>query len=171
MAMKTVLHSIDLTSEWTAKIISWLSIALVLVLVFDVVERYVFGGATIWAYETGTMLGGTIYVMGWAFIHRMREHIRVDVFYTRLSPRVQLITDIIGTLIFLLPLLYFLIDTSIYYMLRAWRIDEVLPETFWYPPAFPFRTMVATGLFLFAFQTIANLIRDFYQLITNKAYD
>ncbi len=169
--MKAVLHVIDLTSDWTAKAVSWLAVALVLVLVFDVVERYVFGGATVWAYETGTMLGATIYVMGWAFVHRMREHIRVDVIYTHLPPRAQLIIDVIGTLLFFLPLLYVLIDTSIYYMMRAWRIDEKLAETFWYPPAGPFRTVVVVGLFLLAFQTVANLIRDFYQLVRNKAYD
>ncbi len=169
--MKAVLHAIDLISDWTAKAVSWLAVALVLVLVFDVVERYVFGGATVWAYETGTMLGATIYVMGWAFVHRMREHIRVDVIYVHLPPRAQLIIDVIGTLLFLLPLLYVLIDTSIYYMMRAWRIDEKLAETFWYPPAGPFRTVVVVGLFLLAFQTVANLIRDFYQLFRNKAYD
>lgn len=169
--MKAVLGSIDLISDWTAKVISWLAVALVLVLVFDVVERYVFGGATVWAYETGTMLGATIYVMGWCYVHRIREHIRVDVFYVHLSPRVQVIIDVIGTILFFLPLLYVMIDTSIYYMLRAWRIDEVLAETFWYPPAFPFRTMVVVGLFLLAFQTVAHLIRDFYQLVRNKAYD
>ena len=169
--MKAVLHVIDLISDWTAKAVSWLAVALVLVLVFDVVERYVFGGATIWAYETGTMLGATIYVMGWAFVHRVREHIRVDVIYVHLPPRAQVIIDVTGTLLFFLPLLYVLIDTSIYYMLRAWRIDEKLAETFWYPPAGPFRTVVVVGLFLLAFQTVANLIRDFYQLVRNKAYD
>jgi TRAP-type mannitol/chloroaromatic compound transport system permease small subunit len=169
--MRATLQVIDAISEWTAKVISWLAIALILVLVFDVVERYVFGGATVWAYETGTMLGATIYVMGWPFVHRMREHIRVDVIYVHLSPRVQLIIDIIGTLLFMLPLLYVLIDTSIYYMMRAWRIDEVLAETFWYPPAGPFRTVVVVALFLLAFQTVAHLIRDSYQLVKNKAYD
>jgi TRAP-type mannitol/chloroaromatic compound transport system permease small subunit len=56
-------------------------------------------------------------------------------------------------------------------MLRAWKIGEVLAETFWYPPAGPFRTVVVVALFLLAFQTIAHLIRDFYQLVKNKAYD
>jgi TRAP-type mannitol/chloroaromatic compound transport system permease small subunit len=169
--MRATLRVIDATSVWTAKAVSWFTVALVLVLVFDVTERYVFGGATVWAYETGTMLGATIYVMGWAYVTRMRDHIRVDVIYVHLSPRVQLIIDVIGTLLFMLPLLYVLIDTSIYYMLRSWRIDEVLAETFWYPPAGPFRTVVVVGLFLLAFQTVAHLIRDFYQLFRNKAYD
>jgi TRAP-type mannitol/chloroaromatic compound transport system permease small subunit len=169
--MRATLRVVDSISEWTAKVVSWLTVALVLVLVFDVTERYVFGGATVWAYETGTMLGATIYVMGWAYVTRMRDHIRVDVIYIHLSPRVQLIIDVTGTILFLLPLLYVLIDTSIYYMLRAWRIDEVLAETFWYPPAGPFRTVVVLALFLLAFQTVAHLFRDFYQLFWNRAYD
>ncbi len=169
--MRATLRVIDSISEWTAKIICWFAPALVFVLVFDVVERYVFGGATVWAYETAIMLGATIYVMGWCFVHRRREHIRVDVFYVRLSLRKQMIIDIVGTLLFLLPLLYVLIDTSIFYAVRAWKIDEVLAETFWYPPAAPFRTIVVVGLLLFALQIVAHLIRDFYLLVRNKAYD
>jgi len=169
--MRNILRVIDSISEWTAKAISWFCVALILVLVFDVVERYVFGGATVWAYETAVMLGATIYVMGWAYVHRLREHIRVDVFYVHLSLRKQVIIDIVGTLLFLLPLLYVMIDTSIFYMVRAWKIDEVLAETFWYPPAFPFRTMMVVGLSLFTIQVVAQFIRDLYLLVRNKAYD
>lgn len=169
--MRATLRAIDVISEWTAKIICWFSVALVLVLVYDVIMRYVFGGATVWAYETAVMLGATLYVMGWCFVHRLREHIRVDVFYVHLSPRGKTIIDLIGTLLFLFPLLYVLIDTSIFYMLRAWKIGEVLAETFWYPPAGPFRTVVVVGLILFAAEGVAQFIRDVYFLIRNKAYD
>ncbi len=169
--MRKILRVIDSISEWTAKAISWFCVALVLVLVYDVVMRYVFGGATVWAYETAVMLGATIYIMGWAFVHRLREHIRVDVFYVHLSPRKQVIIDIIGTLLFLLPLLVVMIDTSIFYMVRAWKIGEVLAETFWYPPAGPFRTMVVVGLSLFALQIVAQFIRDLHLLVRNKPYD
>ena len=169
--MRATVRVIDAISEWTAKVISWFAVALVLVLFYDVVKRYVFGGATVWAYETAVMLGATIYVMGWCFIHRLREHIRVDVFYVHLSPRGQIIIDVIGTLLFLLPLLYVLIDTSIFYAVRAWKIGETLADTFWYPPAGPFRTIVVVGLLLFALQIVAHFIRDFYLLVRNKAYD
>ena len=166
--MRAILRVIDSISEWTAKAISWFSVALVLVLVYDVVMRYVFGGATVWAYETAVMLGATFYVMGWAYVHRLREHIRVDVFYVRLSPRRKIIIDIVGTLLFLLPLLVVLIDGSAFYMLRAWRINEVLAETFWYPPAGPFKTVLVVGLSLFALQVVTQLIRDLHLLIRNK---
>jgi len=166
--MRAIFHAIDLTSGWTARLISWLCVALVLVLTYDVVMRYVFGGATIWAYETAVMLGATIYVMGWAFIESKREHIRIDVLFMRLPPRAQLVIDIIGNLVFLLPLLVVMINTSVFYMLRAWRIHETLAETFWYPPAGPFKTMLVVGLFLFALQSAVQVIRNLYLLIRRK---
>lgn len=169
--MRKILWIIDSVSEWTAKIVAWFSLALVLVLGYDVVMRYVFGSATVWAYETSVMLGSLIYIMGWAYVHRLRGHIRVDVFYVHLPSRAQKAIDVIGTLLFLFPLLFVLINTSIFYTVRAWKIDEVLAETFWYPPALPFRTMVTVGLIMFATQAIAQFIRDFYQLVRNKAYD
>jgi TRAP-type mannitol/chloroaromatic compound transport system permease small subunit len=166
--MRAVFRAIDLTTEWTARLISWLCVALVLVLTYDVVMRYVFGGATIWAYETAVMLGATIYVMGWAYIESKREHIRIDIHFMRLPSRAQLVIDIIGNLVFLLPLLVVMINTSVFYMLRAWRIHEKLAETFWYPPAGPFKTMLVVGLFLFALQSAMQVIRNLYLLIRRR---
>jgi TRAP-type mannitol/chloroaromatic compound transport system permease small subunit len=166
--MRAVFRAIDLTTEWTARLISWLCVALVLVLTYDVVMRYVFGGATIWAYETAVMLGATIYVMGWAYIESKREHIRIDILFMRLPSRAQLVIDIIGNLVFLLPLLVVMINTSVFYMLRAWRIHEKLAETFWYPPAGPFKTMLVVGLFLFALQSAMQVIRNLYLLIRRR---
>jgi TRAP-type mannitol/chloroaromatic compound transport system permease small subunit len=166
--MRAVFRAIDLTTEWTARLISWLCVALVLVLTYDVVMRYVFGGATIWAYETAVMLGATIYVMGWAYIESKREHIRIDILFMRLPSRAQLVIDIIGNLVFLLPLLVVMINTSVFYMLRAWRIHEKLAETFWYPPAGPFKTMLVVGLSLFALQSAVQVIRNLYLLIRRR---
>lgn len=160
---------IDFISDWTGKTVRWLTVALVMVLIYDVVMRYVFGAATIWAYETAVMVGATIYVMGWSYVHRHHGHVRVDVFYTHLSPRGKAIIDVICALLFLFPLLFVLIDTSVSYMLHSWAIGEVLAETFWYPPAAPFRTMIVVGLSLFALQSIVQFIRDLYPLIRNKA--
>ncbi len=167
--MRVVFSAIDLASKWTARLVSWLCVALVLVLTYDVVMRYVFGGATIWAYETAVMLGATIYVMGWAYIESKREHIRIDVLFLHLPTKAQLMIDLIGNLVFLLPLLVVMINTSIFYMLRAWRIHEKLAETFWYPPAGPFKTMLVIGLFLFALQSAVQVIRSLYLLIGRKS--
>jgi len=167
--MRTILGIIDSISEWTGKATSWLIAALVLVMVYEVIMRYAFNSPTVWAYETSVMLGGTIYVLGWAFVHRHHAHVRVDVFYARFSPRGKVITDIICALLFLFPLLIILLDVSASFTWHAWVKKERLIETYWMPPAAPFRTIVMMGLSLLALQSVAQFIRDLSLLRRKKS--
>jgi len=117
------------------------------------------------------MLGGTIYVIGWAYDHMRKSHIRVDIFYAYLSPRGKAIADVVCAAIFFFPLMAILVKTSISWMLRAWSIGEVMKYTYWYPPAGPYRTVFLVGICLFTLQGLAQFIRDLYFIIRNKALD
>jgi TRAP-type mannitol/chloroaromatic compound transport system permease small subunit len=133
-----------------------------------VIMRYVFGASTLWAYEVGLMIGATIYVMAWAYVHKNHGHVRVDILYQRLSPRKQAIIDVIGDLFLFIPLMILLVSLSVDWAWRSWATNEKMYETGWYPPASPLRTMVALGVCLFALQGLAQFIRDLYLLIRNK---
>ena len=169
--MRATLRVIDSISEWTGKIIRWLCVVLVGVVVYGVILRYVFNSPTMWAYETSIMLGTTIYVLGWAYVHRHGGHIRVDVFYMRLSLRGRAIIDVVGDLLCCFPLIILLIYISAVWAGQAWSINEKMILTYWYPPAAPVRTIVVIGFCLLLFQGGAQFIRDLYQLIRNKPYD
>ncbi|MFW6151289.1 MAG: TRAP transporter small permease subunit [Chloroflexota bacterium] len=140
----------------------WLTAALVAVGAFDTMMRYVFNAPTVWAYETCCMLGGGTYVLGWAYTHLRRSHIRVDVLYGRLSQRGQAVSDVILAAVFFFPLILVLMKMSIHAAIAAWKAGEVMIETYWYPPAGPFRTAVAVGVCLFFLQGVATFVRDLY---------
>jgi len=114
------------------------------------------------------MLGGTIVALGWSYTHRHHGHVRVDVFYARLSPKGKAITDIICALLLFFPLLVILAYTAASWMWDSWSMNEVLIESYWYPPAGPIRTIMFLGLSLFALQGVAQFIRDLYLLRRNK---
>jgi len=166
--MITVIRIIDSISEWTGRSARWLCAILVVFMAIGVIMRYVFGAATLWAYEVGLMLGAAIYVLAWSYVHRHGGHVRVDVFYHRLSPRMKATIDVIGFLLFFIPLMIILVSVSVDWTGRAWEVNEKMYETGWYPPAAPLRTVVALGICLFALQGIAQFIRDLYLLIRNK---
>jgi len=169
--MRTLLKIIDAISEYTGQTVLWLAVALVLVLAFETTARYAFGRPTVWVYETSYMIGATMVVLGWSYVHKHHGHIRVDVFYTRLSPRGRAIIDVVCSLVFLFPLLSILIYSANSSMLFAWKMNEKLPESTWMPPAAPIRAAVLVGISLFSLQCIAQFIRDLYSLVRNKAYD
>lgn len=166
--MRTVIRFIDSISEWTGRSARWLCAILVVFMAIAVIMRYVFGAATLWAYEVGLMLGAAIYVLAWAYVHRHGGHVRVDVFYHNLPSRGKAIIDVIGALLFFVPLMIILVSVSVDWTWRAWEVNEKMYETGWYPPAAPLRTVVALGICLFALQGIVQFIRDLYFLIRNK---
>ena len=166
--MKTLVRIIDNVSEYTGQGALWLAIALVLTLTYETTSRYVFNAPTQWAYETSYMIGASMAVLGWSYTLRHHGHIRVDVFYTHLSPRGQAIVDVVISLLLLIPLLAVLIYGSYSSMQFAWEMNERLPESSFRPPAGPIKTVILVGICLFAFQSIAELIRNLYFLIRKK---
>ena len=170
-ALRFILKVIDSISEHLGSSARWLCVVLVFVGAFDVMMRYVFNAPTVWAYETMIMLGGATYAFGWAYDHLHKAHIRVDVLYAHLSPRRKALTDVICTAVFFFPLIAILIKTSLWWARRAWSLGEVMIESYWYPPAAPFRTAIAVGICLFALQGAAQFIRDLYFVIRRKALD
>ena len=169
--MRTIVKVVDSISQWTGSSARWLCLALVLIGTYGVIMRHVFNTPTEWGYETCCMLGGAIYVLGWAYDHLHRSHVRVDIFYTRLSQRGEAIIDVVCAAIFFFPLMAILIKTTVSWAWRAWSIGEIMIEAHWYPPAAPFRTIVAVGICFFLLQGLAQFIRDLYLVIRRKPYD
>jgi TRAP-type mannitol/chloroaromatic compound transport system permease small subunit len=168
--MKRLLRTVDLISEYSGRLSKWFGLALVFALTYETVARYVFNAPTVWAYVVSMMLYGTIGMMGLAYTDHHDGHIRVDVIYVRLSTRGKAIIDACLTLLLVFPLLYVLLRTGAHWMVQAIVNHETMMESFWYPPSWPFRTMVVLALGLFTIQYIARFIRDVYKIAKGKPY-
>jgi TRAP-type mannitol/chloroaromatic compound transport system permease small subunit len=169
--MRRTLRIIDAISTHTAGVLKYFCYALVLVVTYNVIMRYVFNNPPQWAYDISIMLGGTIYVLAWGYTHLSKSHVRVDVIYSNLPPRGRALTDVLGTIFLTLPLVTVLIIISYAYAAEAWQIGERWKETSWYPPMAPFRTMVIVAFFLFLLQVIAHFIRNLRLLVKKEPYD
>jgi len=169
--LKKILRMIDKISEYSGLSARWLAWLLVLVGAYDTIARHFFNAPTIWAYETLTMAGGALYALGWSYVYLHDSHVRVDLFYHNLSDRKKALMDVISSLIFFFPLMFVLLQVSTKWAVRAWRINEIMISTYWYPPAGPFRTVVALGALLLLLQGIAKFIRDLYFVIRGEPFD
>jgi len=116
------------------------------------------------------MLYGAIGMLGLAYTDLHNGHIRVDIIYNRLSARGRAILDMVMALIFLLPFLYIMLRISSMWMLRSIAQHEVMMESFWYPIASPFRSMIVVALALFTLQSLSRFVRDVYVLIRGQPY-
>jgi len=111
-------------NEWIGRATAWLTLALVLVTFGVVVARYGFDLGSIAVQEVTTYLHALIFMLGAAYTLRHDAHVRVDIFYRRLSPRGRGWVDLLGTLLLLFPVCLFILWSSWDDVLESWRIHE-----------------------------------------------
>jgi TRAP-type mannitol/chloroaromatic compound transport system permease small subunit len=167
-ALRFSLRIIDKTSTWIGLAVSVLMPAMVCVLAYEVVSRYFFGKATLWAYDTAIFMFGYCGLLAGAYVQRERAHIDVDLIYARFSARGKAVLDVItGLLIF-----FFLILIIVYTWepaVSAIANRETRPGE-WAPPVGHFKLMIPLGAFLILLQGLANWIRSLYRAITGKEF-
>ncbi|MEO1636531.1 MAG: TRAP transporter small permease subunit [Cyanobacteria bacterium J06631_9] len=109
--------------------------------------------------ETQWYLFDIVFLLGAAYTLQKNEHVRVDVFYARMSRRKKAIADLMGTLFFLLPFCVFSIYFSFGYVSKSWRDLETSPD----PGGlirYPIKTMILVSFALLILQGIADAIKN-----------
>ena len=98
-----VVQAIDALSEWLGRAMGWLCTVLMLVVVAYVIGRYCFNYSSTLLEELQWHLFTLIFLLAAGYTLRHQRHVRVDVVYSRCSPRVKAGIDLAGVLLFLLP--------------------------------------------------------------------
>jgi len=147
-------------SELTGAAVAWLTILMVLGTFVVVVLRYIFDLGWIAMQESITWMHAAVFMLGAAYTLKADEHVRVDIFYRRMPGKRKALVDLLGTLVFLLPMSIFLAASSWDYVATSWAIQEASREAGGLP--YPFVPILkslipATAIFLIA-QAVANLI-------------
>jgi TRAP-type mannitol/chloroaromatic compound transport system permease small subunit len=170
--MRKVISIIDSINEKTGALSSWLVIVLIVVILIEVIARYVFNTPTSWAFDSMRLIGGAIIVLGWAYAQLYDSHIRVDIFYTCLSTRGKALIDILGSVLFFFPLFgaltWLVISQTIKELLKT---NQLLPLQSWYSPSSLYGVVFIIGLCLTCLQFAAQLARDIYTLVKGKYND
>jgi len=166
--MKKLVQIINSISEFTGQLVKFLVVLLIIVLCYEVISRYAFNRPTIWALETSKMLMGTFGALGWAYTYLYDGHVRVDVFYSKLSRLGKAWINVIMSIIFLFPICIILISSGIRWAVFAWKFGEKMVESSWLPPAAPFRSVLVVGFILFALQSVSKFIEELYFLVRKR---
>ena len=155
-------NALDRFSELTGKATAWLTLFMVVVTFIVVVMRYVFDAGLIWVQESVVWMHAVVFMLGAAYTLRDEEHVRVDVFYRTMSAQRRAWVDLIGVLIFLLPVCVFLAWKSFDFVTQSWSIKEASRESGGLP--YPFIPLLKSVLLLMpvavALQGLSLLLRS-----------
>lgn len=152
---------LDRVSGTSGALAAWLVIPLIAASCYEVFSRYVLAEPTLWAFEVGTMLMGTHFLIGLAYTLRENEHVRVDVFYARASPRGKALIDSFTYLVLVLPLCAWLVHGFTRKVLSAYETQERSGLSAFNPVIWPFRAVMWLAFTLIFLQALAECLRCF----------
>lgn len=157
----TLASRLDRLSNATGKLAAWLTLLMVVLTVIIVVLRYVFDAGFIWLQESLIWMHATVFMLGAAYTLQQDEHVRVDIFYRKMSETRRAWVNAMGVLLFIFPVCAFLLFESWDYVGAAWRLSEVSRDSGGLPyPAIPLlKSMLLLMPLAVALQGLALLLR------------
>lgn len=153
---------LDSISIAVGRAVSWLTLLMVIVTFIIVVLRYVFGTGLIWLQESLTWMHAVVFMLGAAYTLQQEQHVRVDIFYRKMSDKRRAWVDFLGVLVFIFPLCVFFVYTSLDYVATSWSLREVSRNSGGLP--YPFVPLLKSVLVIMpvavALQGLSLLLRS-----------
>jgi TRAP-type mannitol/chloroaromatic compound transport system permease small subunit len=149
---------IDALNERVGRTVYWLILVAVLVSAGNAVVRYAFNRSSNAWLEIQWYLFSAVFLFcaGYTLLHN--QHVRIDVITGHLSKRAQTWIDVVGTLLFLMPMAVTIMWLSWPVFIDAYRSNEISTNagglTVW-----PARLMVPVGFLLLVLQGLSELIK------------
>ena len=166
--MKSLILIIESTTEWFGRIASWLVLAMVLLICYDVAMRYLFQQGSVALQELEWHLFALIFLLGSAYTLKHDEHVRVDIVYQSrfMSDKSRAWINILGTVFFLIPFCTLILITSWPFIENAFYYNEGSPDPGGLPYRFILKGSLLVAFGLLVLQGIANALRNINTLRT-----
>ena len=159
--------SIDKTIYLIGKLVSFLTVIMILVVLLIVVSRYFLQIGSIALQESLTYLHALTFLAGIAFTLKEDGHVRVDIFYRHFSLRRQALINICGSLLFLFPLCFLIIYCSWDYVLASWLIAETSAENNGLPYVYLLKSLLIVMPIMLLIQGVSEILKDFLTLLNS----
>ena len=144
---------------WFGEIASLLWTVLVLVIVFQVVLRYVFGIGSIMLEETQWHLYAVGFMLGLSFTEVRERNVRIDVLAENFSQKTRLWIELFGITVFLLSFSLLVIWFAVPFVVSSWQLNEVSAAPGGLPYRWVLKSFLVTAFALLALAGLSRLTR------------
>lgn len=152
------MNLIDRINQIIGNAVAWLVLLMVFGTLYNVVARYFFGQFSIPLGEVVTIMNAVVFLLAAPLLLYLDQHVRVDVFYERLSTRGQAIVDFLGTLFLLLPLCGFILYYSWGYVEASWVQQEASAQTGGLPALYLVKSLIIVVAVMLILQGLSLLV-------------
>ena len=157
-ALLKLSEAIDWLNGKFGIIANWLVLVACLISAGNAASRYAFNASSNAWLEIQWYLFAGMVLLGAPYTLKMNEHVRVDLIYGMVSERTRIWIDILGGLLFLLPICILLIYFTWPWFVESWHIHEISSNAGglirW-----PVKLLLPVGFLLMALQGVSEIIK------------
>lgn len=149
--------------------IAWGALTLVLLTTLAVFLRYAFGFSNTKLDETLLYNHALLFMLGIAYTYQQNQHVRVDVFYARLSANHQAWINLIGATLLVLPVMGFILWSGWDYAAASWAVQERSADASGLAYVYLLKSVILISAGLVLLQTLALIVQYSLQLFAPHA--
>ncbi|MEW6449447.1 TRAP transporter small permease subunit [Leptospira sp. severe_002] len=166
--------AVDWLTEQIGQWLKWLVLFSSLISAFNALMRYTIHYSSNAWLEIQWYMFGAMFLLGAGYALKYDEHVRVDVLFSKMTPKQQAWLDVFGGIFFLMPMAVIIGWLSIPMVINSFRIWEHSND----PGGllrWPIKIVIPIGFALLAIQGVAEIIKK-YAIATGvrepgKAYE
>ena len=160
--MSSLITNIDKSSKWIGNVVCWITMPLMLAMVYEVIARKLFVAPTMWAYDMSRFLYGALFMLGAGYALSKGVHIRADFLYRNFKVKTQGFIDFVLYILFYFPgLLVFLYMTNTFVYESIIRAERGM-DTAWMPYMWPIKACLWFGIVFLIIQGISEVLKCYY---------
>lgn len=161
--MHTVAESIDRLNRWIGFLLAPIVAILTLVIVYDILVRFVIGRPSDWAFDISKQLFAAHFMLLAAYGLYARAHVEVDVLKDLGSKKTQAWLDILGYLIFFVPFMTIYLSYTWSFAWRSWTRGETTYGIVSIP-IYPLKMIMVISGVILSLQALAIVLRAISRL-------
>jgi len=138
---------------------AWLNVVLVVVIITQVVLRYVFSKGLVRLEELQWHLYAVGIMIGLSYCATGDTHIRLDLLHHRFSRRRKEVVDLLGTVFLLMPMVIIILMHSWPFVAESFRIKEASDSVVGLPYRWVVKSFLLIGFGLLGLAGVSRLIR------------
>lgn len=168
--IKIWIRLIDSCNEFCGRTVSWLVLALVILVSYDVSMRYLFSSGSIALQEMEWHLFGFIFLLGAAYTLKHDDHVRLDLFYQSrfMSDYRRAWVNLIGSLLFLLPFSVLVIYCAWPFVSLSYTSMEHSPDPGGLQYRWILKASIPAGFALLFLQGTAEFLRNLTSILERR---
>ena len=127
--LKNIIKILSVINNKIGLISSFFILILIFLVSLSVILRYIFSIGFIWHQDLYIWTHAIFILLGISYTLKKDGHVRIDLFYKDFNKKQKKIINLIGVIIFGIPLTYLLLTNGLDYFIRSYNLNESSKES------------------------------------------